>query len=656
MVSRTNGRRPPPRAVRLLLPVWGYRYVQQFLDFALPTMLAPGNVPALAGMLPCTFVLLTSSGDAELLAEHPGYRLLSSICDTEIQLIDDLITGDNYSTTITLAYERAVRATGEDMLDTCFFFLISDYLVAEGSLRNALARILAGASGVLAGNFQIIQEDAAPEFYERFEQDGPELKIPARELMSWALDHLHPMTGANMVNFLLSHTSHTNRLFWRVDQDTLIGRFYLMHMICIRPEVADFVIGSSCDYSFIPEMCPSGSVDVLTDSDEYLVVEMQPRDHERAFLRMGPFVPSALAETLSEWTTARHRENVRSTLVFHAKDVPSALPQVMSEADRFIELVGTKLSKAPQPHRNHPYWLGAIAAHRWAVKRLNQDRSRAAVLAKFETHEGWSLPRIIGLLKILIFGRPPYVHPWHPRWPDFRMLLNRLQTLLSAKAGTLLIVGQNTIFLKGWISQLTTDVQILETRELLELKRQAYATLLEKFQGSIVLVNENELQICGDLIERLLPLLAEDGFLMLAVINGQANAFHDSFAANFAYWSTRLLKVQGRMSSTEFVVVTSSRATVLRLLLKLNKVVTEYPLLAPLLALPVGLLTLASYASNMAPWGSARSEAYSAAVMVFRAIGSSRLPDFEHDEAGYWARKEANRPRTKYKVVAARDV
>ena len=82
--------------------------------------------------------------------------------------------------------------------------------------------------------------------------------VRSRELMRWALDHLHPMTLANMVNFPLCHSTHTNRLFWRVDDNTLIGRFYLMHMICIRPEITDFVVGSSCDYSFIPEMCPSG--------------------------------------------------------------------------------------------------------------------------------------------------------------------------------------------------------------------------------------------------------------------------------------------------------------------------------------------------------------------------------------------------------------
>ena len=54
-----NGRRPvahelraPPKAVKLLLCVWGYDYVRQFLECGLPTLLALGNVPALVAALP----------------------------------------------------------------------------------------------------------------------------------------------------------------------------------------------------------------------------------------------------------------------------------------------------------------------------------------------------------------------------------------------------------------------------------------------------------------------------------------------------------------------------------------------------------------------------------------------------------------------------
>src|SRR6202035_2792022 len=157
------------------------------------------------------------------------------------------------------------------------------------------------------------------------EQNVDALVLPPRQLMRQALTRIHPATVANTINVPVSHNSHCNRLFWRVDADTLIGRFYLLHMLCIRPEIADFVIGASCDYSFIPEMCPSGNVGIMTDSDEYLVIEAQPRDHEAGFLRLGPARPKRLAASLSEWTTALHRDNARHTLVFHAADLPSSL-------------------------------------------------------------------------------------------------------------------------------------------------------------------------------------------------------------------------------------------------------------------------------------------------------------------------------------------
>src|SRR5262249_20457888 len=134
------------------------------------------------------------------------------ICRVEIQFIDDLITDGNHSTTITLAYERAIRHSGEDMANTCFIILVSDYVVADGSLGNVLSRIQRGASAVLAGNFQTIAEEAIPILTRRFAPNSSALTIAPRELLQWTLRHLHPATAANIVNYGLSHNSHVNRL------------------------------------------------------------------------------------------------------------------------------------------------------------------------------------------------------------------------------------------------------------------------------------------------------------------------------------------------------------------------------------------------------------------------------------------------------------
>jgi hypothetical protein len=122
--ERAAPTRPPVRAVTVLMPVWGYRFVSQFLEFCLPTLLAPGNLPAVAALLPTRFVLLSSEADELLIRANPAWRRLEEVCETEIRRIDDLITDGNHSATITLAFARAVRQTGEAMLDTAFIFLV----------------------------------------------------------------------------------------------------------------------------------------------------------------------------------------------------------------------------------------------------------------------------------------------------------------------------------------------------------------------------------------------------------------------------------------------------------------------------------------------------------------------------------------------------
>jgi len=510
--------RGSPKAVQLLLPVWGKPFISQFLEISLPTLLAPGNVPAIAKSLPCKFIFLTSSEDALGLKDHPAINYLKLFCEVEFSDIDDLITGDNYSTTITRAYARAVRAAGAAMLETCFFFMISDYIMADGSLSNVLAKMRAGYSGVVAGNFQVVEEDAKESFFKTFDSGKAEIVILSRDLVRWAINYLHPMTLANMVNFPLCHSLHSNRLFWRVDENTLIGRFYLMHMICIRPEIMDFVVSASCDYSFIPEMCPSGNVHVLTDSDNYLVVEMQKRSHERNFVRLGAINPKTLVSSLAEWATATHRKNAHSAIVFHASDLAPSLDTMIAESEAYIHAIDRSLPP-PIPHRNHPYWLGAIAAHRWAVSQRQNRGEPKNFLEAPETglkgFNGW-----LFRCRNFIFGRPPHVRPWHPRWPDYRMFKNIARRSFADAAGSVLIISSVSRAYANLLSDLSTSVVTLNLGQFLNLSRDQYKQMTGAFAGCLLVLNETEIGRAHDLIRRIEPLLPRDHVLLIFVVNG----------------------------------------------------------------------------------------------------------------------------------------
>jgi hypothetical protein len=546
--------RNAPRAVVLLLPIWGSRYVSQFLEFGLPMLLAPGNLPAVAGELPTRVVLLTGEADVPLIRAHPSWRRLQQVCAAEIETIDDLITQGNHSATITLAFARAMRACGPAITDTCFILWMSDYLVADGSLTALLQRFKSGASAVFAGNFQVVAEDAIQSFRRAIDPAATSIAISSRELIAWSLAHLHPATVANVVNFGLIHNDHVNRLFWRVDDATLIGRFFLMHPIGIRPEVEDFVIGSSFDYSFVPEMCPSGNIETLTHSDDYFVVEVQKRDHEHEKLLPGPIVQQELAAGLSEWATAQHRKNAEHTVVFQAGEPSAALPQQIAEADAFVAGVGRLLAPQPQPHRNHPYWVGSIAVNRARTGRtLGADNWRFLV---DNVRPKRALEKTLLRLRLRVFGTLPVVTRFHPRRPDYALLHGALDDAL-ARGQRLLLLAEDAMIFAHWLMRTTGDIATLEIGRLLNtgrpLYQALYAPLAGTFDACVMLVPEGLLGRADELIERAAALLAPSGRIFILVLNDRPITRSGGFAWAFTQEATRLFSAPSWITEVRYI-------------------------------------------------------------------------------------------------------
>ncbi len=577
------------KQITLLMPVWGYQFIGRFLEFCLPTLLAPNNIPAIARELPCRFVLLSSVADEPVIRSHPAWQKLERHCACEIRSIDDLITQGNHTATITLAFERALRQSGEAMRDTCFIFLMSDYLVADGSLKTVLRTIESGAGAVLAGNFQIIAEDAAPLLRQRLDLESHEIVLPPRELVRWSLAHLHPATVANIVNFGLTHNAHTNRLFWRVDENCLIGRFYLMHPIAIHPETSDFVVGSSWDYSFVPELCPSGNIVALTDSDDYLVVELQRRDYEWENLRPGPVVAAELARSLAEWTTDYHRRNVAHTVVFHAADRPADLAQFVAQSEAFVESVRQLLAAPPLSHRQHPYWVGSIAVNRRRSHRPLGKEDWSFLLGEKLSRSHSSFRR----LRAKLFGSPPQVTKLHPLWPDYRLPLKALNDILSSH-GRVLLVAHDAEPFAQWIVDTPGDIVTLNSDHLLQLTRAQYDEIARSFDACVLFSGGAMLDQSDALIEHIVPLLKARGRLILVATNNLSAAEAAVFGRKFASQAGGLLNRSIWIEDVQYVELGALRSAIRNAMARLSAMSGRMPLLAAA-ALPLGL---ANYFAN----------------------------------------------------------
>lgn len=432
----TNHQDTMPRKVSFLTVIWGEAYIERFATLALPSFLAPGNLPALAQLVDLEVVIMTQRDDIAFFEKHPSYSRLKAVCPVRFIEIDDLVANGVYGVTLTLAYLRPIVQMGEKMLERHFLFMNADFVLADGSLRSLAHQIMAGRAVVLGPSFRATAEDVEPALHAMIDKESGVLAVPPRKLTALSIQHPHPTTVAKVLNQGFCHTIHPNQFFWEVDEHCLLGHYFLIFMLCLKPERVIHSINSYCDYAFIPELCPSGDEIAMGDSDDFFMLELQEREQERGLLRLGQPSEKDIARSLQFWTTAEHRRASRHPIVFHSRELPPELDQAKLEATKFLDRIAQRLGP-PRPHANHYYWIHGTAAWRYLRERRGLTFD-APELAPFN-RRSWiglrnlqgSLTKLRGLmlrtsLSFMYFTRPIFRSlrgtPLHPFWLDYRHL------------------------------------------------------------------------------------------------------------------------------------------------------------------------------------------------------------------------------------------
>jgi hypothetical protein len=339
------------------------------------------------------------------------------------------------------------------------------------------------------------------------------------------------------------------------------------------------VIGSSCDYSFVPEMCPGNNVEIVTDSDDYLVIELQPRKHEAKFLQSGPLQIDALAGSLSEWTNARHRENSASTVIFHADEIPPSIGDAVGEAGRFVGEVAAKLKQPPKPVRQHPYWAGAIAAFNEASgARLTRDEWRRALgLPSPDVDSAWLAHWITENIRFALFGQPPHVRVWHPRQPDYALITRTLaQFALDRDSSLLMVADRPTIFTATFADGGYRAVR-LTTAPMLKQPYEVYEPLHGRFQVCLLEIGELDLPKAEEILDRIAPMMRDGGTVLVSLTNGRDGDPTRGFQRAIGLNASQLLRPYVRSQSFSFVTSNRLREFALKRVLRLARLAYRNP-------------------------------------------------------------------------------
>ena len=503
---------------KFLTVVWGKTYIERFCSLSLPSFLAPGNIPALAQAMELEVVIMTCRNDFEYFEANISFKNLRELCPVRFVEIDDLIVQGIYSITLTLAYARPIIACGEEMVHTHFVFMNADFVLANGSLSALCKHIADGRSIVLAPSFRSTAEDVEPLLEHAVNTSTGVLNMPPRSMVELAITKPHPTTIAKIRNQQILHSTHPNQFFWQVNEHTILGRYFLIFMLCLKPERVIKTINCFCDYSFVPELCPSGDEVAMNDSDDFFMLELQEREQERDMLRPGHMTEAEIAHSLQVWTTNEHRRAANHDLIFHSRDIPPEIEIAKAQAKAFIASITNRLS-IPESHIDHPYWIPGVAA--WVERR--ESSGKAPELEP-------PVPKTSGPDESRSRALLASIKPLDPNWTDSRLLERSIATILrDSDPGSVLVVGERDPMLDAALGNgrpgLLRFIQIAPN----DIARDGDKSLIpdngEGYSHVLLYLRSDDSDYLRNLIEQCIPTMKPNGTLHFFVPPPSAPGF-----------------------------------------------------------------------------------------------------------------------------------
>jgi hypothetical protein len=300
------------RRLDIAIAVWGDAYVDTLLTWALPSFLAPGNLPACAALLPLRTMIVTRPEDEQTICVHPVARELQRIGELQVLplLTPDRFVGANRYEVMAFGHRQCIA---QSLADGAIITLLSpDCVVANGSLAFGLQRILAGKSAVLIAGPRAILEDVAsllPPY--RVNEEGTAVSISSRDLASMAT--LHPHAISRLLYWDAEPFSQfPSAIYWRAGEDSFLARYFHLHPLFVDLASADRDAAKSgtIDGSLLA-LAKIGrpQIDVIEDSANICVVELSSSKHDP----MGSLPQRVANKTLfiAKWaiaaTVASHR-------------------------------------------------------------------------------------------------------------------------------------------------------------------------------------------------------------------------------------------------------------------------------------------------------------------------------------------------------------
>lgn len=261
--------------VHFFLCVWGQYHTDLLINYCLPTIMSPGNLPSLPDGTDKKLWLFTTPYDLTRIQSSPLYQNIKNMVQVEISLLEE-----NSTSCPTKAVNRCYRSLLQNPQynDEPIVWLPPDVLWADGALSRLVACGFAGKKLVTVPYLRVGGDNYLPVLASHPKVcSGGHISLSARELVSMALPNIHP-TWQVMTWNNAPFTSWPCQLYWNVGNKGYVARYFHSFPALTRPGkvLPEIVSSESIDGGrFLSKAfeCPE-DIHVFQDSDQAFCLEI----------------------------------------------------------------------------------------------------------------------------------------------------------------------------------------------------------------------------------------------------------------------------------------------------------------------------------------------------------------------------------------------
>ncbi|HXF54901.1 MAG TPA: hypothetical protein VNK52_12325 [Hyphomicrobiaceae bacterium] len=248
--------------------VWGPWHTGIFLSVNLASLLAPGNLAALARQHDVSYRIYTDDADVPVIRQSPAFRRAQQIVPMEV-------TGvaiDRHLDPIQM-HHLLWRRSIDDALaaGAMILFVPPDVVWSNGALAHVGRLAKAGKRAIFMSYVRVIAETVVPELERRYRGGtDPVMDAPARELVDLAMRHAHPLFLTylrNSPNFPI----HPEFILWPVEGEGYLMRVLVREMFAYDPNTVHLNAQALPAHPIDPALAH-----YITDSDDLFALSLTP--------------------------------------------------------------------------------------------------------------------------------------------------------------------------------------------------------------------------------------------------------------------------------------------------------------------------------------------------------------------------------------------